>query len=128
MAEAALHLVHDVLDAQLLDRKGEKIGRADEVVLEVRDGLPPRVTHILIGGAVRARRVGRWMQLLNAMVGALLPPKGSGVSRVSFAAVRRIGDTMTLDVEEAGLEAEQFERWLRESIVSRIPGSGGGAK
>ena len=62
MAETeGLRLVHDLLDAQLLDRAEERIGRIDDLVLELRDGRPPRVAAILIGGPVREARVGRWM-------------------------------------------------------------------
>ena len=37
----AVHLAHDVLDAQLLDRVQEKIGRVDALLLELQEGQPP---------------------------------------------------------------------------------------
>ena len=57
----AVQLSHEVIDTQLVDRHQEKIGRVDELLIELEDGKPPRVATIVIGGAARARRVGRWM-------------------------------------------------------------------
>ena len=57
----ALRLSHDIIDAQVVDRHQKKIGRVDELLLELEEGRPPRVATIVIGGAARARRLGAWM-------------------------------------------------------------------
>src|SRR3954468_21081815 len=62
-----LHLAHDLLDAQLMDRRGERIGRVDELVLELREGEPARVVAILVGGTPRAERIGHWMVWLRRL-------------------------------------------------------------
>ena len=129
MAERqGLHLVHDVLDAQLLDRAKEKIGRADAVVLEVREGRPPRVAAILMGGPVRAQRIGGWMVALERAMRAIGRVRREGVSRIPFSAVRCIADTIELDVDRRELDAGHLEQWLREHVVCRIPFSGGDKK
>ncbi|HKG93949.1 MAG TPA: hypothetical protein VKA84_18715 [Gemmatimonadaceae bacterium] len=123
-----LRLVHEVLDSQLVDRRKEKIGRVDALVLELRDGEPPCVAAILVGGAVRAERVGRWMVWLNRALRSLARARGDGVSRISFDAVRRIADTIEVDVDGESLPSGRLERWLAEKVVCRIPGARGEGK
>jgi hypothetical protein len=121
----AVHLVHDVLDAQLVDRTQEKIGRVDALLLELDAGRPPRVATIMIGSAVRASRVGGWFVALRRALRALFGQRVEHVSRITFDKVRRIGDTIELDVDERTLESQYLERWLAEHVVCRIPGAGG---
>jgi len=124
----AVHLAHDVLDAQLVDRVQEKIGRVDALLLEIEAGRPPRVATIVIGGAARAERVGRWFVALRRAWRAMFGQREEHVSRIPFDKVRRIGDTIELDVEERSLDSEHLERWLKEHVVCRIPGAGGERK
>ncbi len=119
-----LDLRHDVQDAQLVDRHCEHIGRCDALLLELRDGRPPRVATILIGGPAFNERVARWMPVLRR----LLPgrrPQDAGVSRIPFGAVRAIGNTIQLDVLRDDLPSEHVEQWLAKNIISRIPGADG---
>jgi hypothetical protein len=125
---SGLRLVHDVLDAQLIDRTCNKVGRADALVLELRDGRPPRVAAILVGGPVRAERIGRPMVWIDRLLRAIGRVRREGVSRIPFDAMRVIGDTITVDVDGASLESAHVERWLAEHIVCRIPGAAGERK
>jgi hypothetical protein len=121
---SGLQLVHDVLDAQLIDRRKRKIGRVDSVVLSVEPGRAPRVAAILVGGPVRAQRIGRWMILLARALRVLGRVRRTGVSVISFGAVRCIADTIEVDVNGDELEAGHLEAWLAEHVVCRIPGAG----
>lgn len=123
----ALHLMHEVVDGQLCDRTGQRIGRVDAIVLEPRDGKPPRIATILVGGPIRARRTGRIMIAISHLMRTLFRVRGGGVSRIPFSAVRVIGDSIELDVERADLPSEHVERRLAR-LVCRIPGAQGEKK
>lgn len=122
-----IRLVHDVLDSQLVDRRQQKMGRVDGLVLEVRDGEPPRVAEVLIGGSVLADRIGRWMVAL-VRVGSRLLHIEPEVTRIPFEKVRVIDGCMELDLEASSTNALRTERWLDEHVVCRIPGGGGSEK
>jgi hypothetical protein len=70
-----MYLVRDVLDKQLLDHFGNKIGRVDGIVLQISaGGSPPEVIALETGCAVQAARVSirfkRWVEKLCAKTGA----------------------------------------------------------
>jgi hypothetical protein len=119
-------LGRDVLDKQLLDRHGRLMGKADGIVLELRDGAPPRVVAIAQGAFTVGRRVGpRFARWLRALAQA------SGVTdgeprRYAFTAVMDVGRNVKLDVDAEECGAWAWERWLRQHVVARIPGSGVG--
>jgi hypothetical protein len=86
------------------------------------------VATIVIGGAARAERVGRWFVAVRQLLRNLFRQREEHVSRISFDTVRRIGDTIELDVDEKSLESEHLERWLKEHLICRIPGAVGEQK
>jgi sporulation protein YlmC with PRC-barrel domain len=111
-----------------VDRHQEKIGRVDELLLELEEGKPPRVATIVIGGAARARRVGRWMVACHRVVHALFGQREVRETHVPFEKVRCIADTIELDVEGNALDSMRLERWLATHIIRRIPGGSGERK
>jgi sporulation protein YlmC with PRC-barrel domain len=123
---SGLLLVHDIQDAQLLDGHGEKIGRVDALLLELEDGRPPRIVTILVGGPVREERIGRWALHFAQLLRRIAGMHTEGVSRIPFSAVRRIGNTIDVDVDGDTLESGHLERWLCDHVVRRVPIRGGG--
>ena len=119
-----VHLVHDVLDAQLMDCKQQKMGRVDGLVIELRDDEPPRVAELLVGGSVLAERIGRWMVALTGALSRLLRIEAE-VTRIPFERVRVIGSCVELDLDARSTNTLRTERWLDEHIVCRIPGGAG---
>jgi hypothetical protein len=120
---SGLHLVHDVLDVQLIDRNRRKIGRVDALTLELREGRPPRVAEILVGGPVRAERIGRWMVWLSRVARALVRIRRPGVDRIPFRKMRCLADTLELDVDGRELESAHVEAWLADHVICPIPGA-----
>jgi len=119
-----LDLRHDVLDAQLTDRNDENIGRCDTLLLELRDGRPPRVAAILIGGQVRDARIGRWMSGLAKLLHGGRD-RSAGVTRIPFSSMQSLGTTVKLDVRRDELPSEHVERWLADHVICRIPAAQG---
>lgn len=122
-----MNVIRDVLDHQLVDRNQFKMGRVDGIVVELRDGQPPRLTYIEVGMPALARRLNprleRWIAALESKWGA----RQSEPFRIPWSQVRDFG-IGGIDVE-VDLEAEAtpvlaWEKWLREHVIGRIPGAG----
>jgi hypothetical protein len=119
-----MDLVRQVLDSQVVDRRGEKIGKVDGIVLEMRADGPPRVAFLEIGSVALARRfsplLGRWMQALAQHLGL-----GDGEPlRVSPAKVLEYDVDIKVDTSVRETSARDWERWVATHVVDRIPGSG----
>lgn len=117
-----MHLVADVLDEQLLDKTGNRAGRIDGIVLELRDGKPPRVAQIEVSPITLlarfsrrlAERYAHWDQRLGA---------GRGVSfRIPWNRIEQTGKAWRFDMDAEETPVFALEDWLRTKIVERIPG------
>ncbi len=113
-----LEVVRDLLDEQVLDRNGERIGKVDGVILEIREGGPPRVAAIEIGlpTAVRRLEIGwleRWVR------------RWARSTRIPMTRVVAIGRDIRVDVDADETSATDVERWLRRHVIERIPGGRG---
>jgi hypothetical protein len=107
-----MDIVRDLLDAPLRDRRYRALGRVDGLVLELRNGAPPRLGAIESGPAVIANRVG---QPLRAIVQWVARRTGVDLAARHFPMrlVTAIDLSITLDVDakdEASLLAA--EKWL----------------
>ena len=118
-----MNLVHDALDAQVVDRHGIRIGRVDGIVLTWDDGAPPCVAFIELGPVPLAHRlhprIGAWLvRWLRGRGSAMAEP-----FRVPWTALRRTGNDFAIDCEAADTPAWAGEHWTRERVVGRIPGA-----
>jgi hypothetical protein len=119
---AGLH----VLDRQLIAHEGRLAGCVDDLELTASDdGNDLYVTAILSGPGALAYRLGRrrfgsWLRRVHGLVGS---PDRDDPTRIPFNVVADIGShiTLGLDVEEAGVAST--ERWIRDHVIDRIPGS-----
>ncbi|MGW6034179.1 PRC-barrel domain-containing protein [Gordonia terrae] len=102
-----LHL----LDRQIHDRDGVPLGVVDDVEIEMSDDGPPRVSALLTGRALFYRLIGGG-------------PHVSELDRIPFDRVRSIDVRVAIDDSQESLELAWPERWVRDPIVGRIPGSG----
>ncbi|OMC33031.1 hypothetical protein A5740_12270 [Mycobacterium sp. GA-1841] len=111
--DARLHL----LGHQLLDHDGDPAGIVDDLELDgveidadIEPGAPPpRVTSVLSGQVMMTRILG----------GA--PPRAL-LHEIPWQQVASIGVTIRLTPVELPSDTDWVERWLRDHIVSRIPG------
>jgi hypothetical protein len=119
-----LYLMRDVLDKLLLDRKGIPLGRADGILLSMRgERSRPEIVQIEVGLPTLARRLGRpWGSIASAV------SKAFGIRwrrsvRVPWSKVRRVAKEVTLDLAAENSPLLVRERWLRDHIIRRLPGS-----
>jgi hypothetical protein len=117
-----VQLVRDVLDKQVRDRRGVEMGRVDGVLLEIREGRPPRVECLEVGGPVPWQRIGprlaRWIAALRRHVG----PTRTEPTRLAWDAVVRKDNQWLADVDVRQTPAHAWEEWLQDRLVRRLGG------
>ena len=111
----------EILDQQLVDRTGVNMGKVDSVMLELREGRPPRIAAVLTGGHLLARRLHpRLESVMRRLTSGWGPPNHDPV-RIPWAQVRKIGVDVKVDVEAN--RVMPWEHWIRDHIIGRIPGA-----
>jgi sporulation protein YlmC with PRC-barrel domain len=114
-----LDLTRDLLDKQVVDQDGAKMGRVDSLILELRGDRPPRVEAIEMGFTVLARRMGprveRWVERLRRW-----SVRKTAVQRVAWTKVLEVEPHhVKLDVKALDTPAFDWERWLRDHFVAK---------
>jgi sporulation protein YlmC with PRC-barrel domain len=112
-----------ILDQQVVDRKGEQMGKVDGIMVQLRDGKPPRVSQLMIGGGTAARRLhprwGAWLLRWRRRWG----PKDDQPLAVPWSRVLKIGIDVKVDLDAERTSALAWEHWVRDKIIGRIPGA-----
>lgn len=119
-----MKLVRDVLDKKLTDRENCAMGRVSGLVLHVGEKTQPRITHILIGGPTLWMRVHPALAKLSTRLSRIWGPKRTGPVRIPWSRVETVGKDIKLDVEGRDTGALDWELWIAEHIIERIPGGG----
>ena len=119
-----MDLLRDLLDKQVLDCKQVKIGKVDGLVAELRQGKPPRVVAVELGSITLARRLGsrpgRLMAWLAARFGG---ERHAEPHRIAWNKVRNIGVDVEVDVDVRRTGIFDWQDWLRDRVIGRIPGA-----
>ena len=117
-----MNLVRDVLDKQLVDKHGKKVGRVDGLILEIEEGKQPTVTSIELGFVTQCYRLSTW---LGRTVERWERPwiAGEPKYRIPWNKVVPTGNDITVDIDPDSFPALAWERWLRTHIIGRIPGA-----
>jgi hypothetical protein len=117
-----MDVFRDILDKQLLDRKGIKMGKVDGLVMTMSPRARPRIAFIEMGSITLARRLGPRTARFVARLGALFGGDSSRQPfRVASDKIRNIGVDieLTIDVESTPLNI--WHERLRRHILNRIP-------
>jgi len=118
---AALQL----LDRQLRDREGTLCGNVDDVELSYdEDERTLYATAILSGPGRLARRKGR-RRLGDWLVAFIASTTDTGrdPSRIPFRSVRKFGPVIDLAIDAGDVASFATERWVRDHVISHIPGN-----
>lgn len=123
-----LPLVRDVLDKQVLDPEGCKIGKVDGIVLQLRAHRPPRVISMEISQSAAWRRVHRRLGDFADWLRAHFEPGQDRPPRILFEHFLRGGIDVIVDIPWKRTRALVWEDWLQDRIVRHIPGGRGGGE
>lgn len=119
-----MEVIRDVLDKQLIDRKGRPMGKADGVIMEIEEDAQPRLSFVETGAITQARRLSarlaRWVEAIVRRTGA---DRESECYRIPWSKLVVTGIDITVNVEAEETPAFTFERWLRTHVIGRIPGA-----
>ena len=122
-----MHLLRELVDLQVEDREGQRMGRVDAVVAELRDGLPPRIVHLELGFVTLARRLHPRLEAIAERWHKRLGVRRSARYHIPWEAVMDIDiHRVKVDVDADATPAFDWERWLRKHVVGRIPGASQG--
>jgi sporulation protein YlmC with PRC-barrel domain len=117
-------LLRDVLDKQLLDAKGVKIGRVDGLVLAFSPGVQPRIAFLAQGPETLARRLrSSWTSAL-LRIGAVAAGRAPEQPfRIPWEKITDIGVDIEVAVEAEATPLASWHKRLRRQLLSRIPGT-----
>jgi sporulation protein YlmC with PRC-barrel domain len=118
-----MRLIAEVLDEQIKDNKGSNAGRVDGIVLELREGKPPRVAYVEVSPITLFSRFNRrlawWYARHDRKWG-----EGRGVPfRIPWSRIRRDGPTLRVDFDADATPINALEDWLRIAVIDRTPWS-----
>ena len=94
--------------------------RVDGLVLQLRDGEPPRVAYLESGGRAPWRRLGRRMSGWVAAIQKRLPG-GDEPTRIPWAAVLRVEANIEVSLDATRTPEMALELWLREHVIAHMP-------
>jgi sporulation protein YlmC with PRC-barrel domain len=117
-----MDIIRDVLDNQIVDRNQRKMGKVDGIIVELREGQPPRLAYLETGATTLARRVHprveNWISVIANKWGA----KHSQPLRIPWSKVQDVGIDVKVDIDAEQTSALAYEVWLRNHVIKRIPG------
>ena len=118
-----MHLVADFLDEQLVDVTGKRAGRIDGIVLELREGKPPRVTFVETSPITLLARFSRRLAERYAAFDRRFGKGRCVPFRIPWSRIERTGESCRFDMDANDTPIFALEDWLREKIVDHIPGA-----
>jgi hypothetical protein len=120
-----MNLIRDVLDKPLVDHRHDPMGKADGLLVEVRDGQPPRVVAIESGFPVLARRIHPTWEPIARWIGRVLrSPRRGQIYRIPWADVKAIEKEIELNLDANHTPAMAWEKFWADHFTRKIPGSG----
>jgi hypothetical protein len=120
-----MYVFRDILDKQLIDCNDEPFGRVDGIVVEPREGAPPRVLQVTLGAVPLAGRFGQRVQRWVEAAHRRWSVRRSATYSIPWNAVQEVhAHHLKIDVDQKESVACDWERWLRANVIGRIPGSG----
>jgi hypothetical protein len=120
----------DILDLQIVDKDGRMAGVVDDLEFSWTEGTGvPYVSAILSGpealGMRLGGRIGKWLASIHAR---LHDRENPGPAKISFGVVKRIDNHVEITVSRDDLDISRSPDWVRDTIITKIPGAGHAAE
>jgi hypothetical protein len=116
-----IDLVRDVLDKQLIDRHGKRMGKVDGLVLSIDSDGRPRVLRIECGFVVLAGRFGRRLERMVRALGQRFGVRKGRAMRIAWTKVKSVGIDVDVDVRAEETDALAWENWLYKHVTRHLP-------
>jgi sporulation protein YlmC with PRC-barrel domain len=111
-----------LLDRQILDRDGEPVGKVDDIEFAFGADGTPYVSALLVGQQALGQRIGGWLgRCIEGTARRLAPTPGP--IRIPYDLVVKVHSAVDLSVRRELLTDPPLEAWLRDHVISRIPGA-----
>jgi sporulation protein YlmC with PRC-barrel domain len=124
MTEEPFDLRLRLMDRQVIDPEGGMVCKVDDVEFRRAEDGSFFVSALLAGPLALGPRLpgllGRWVV---AVARRLSPEENPRPRRIPFARVVDIGSAVTVDRSRDRLDIASLEDWVREHVVSHIPGN-----
>lgn len=118
-----MNLMHDVLDQQIIDVEQQKAGKVDGIAIEIREEGPPRIAYLDVGMDVLARRFSSRLERLVQRIHRRAQGQSRRPLQVPWDKVRTVAISVSVDVDDKDYSNFHVEQWLREHIITKIPGN-----
>ena len=115
-------LVRDVLDKQMVDRHGNRMGKVDGLVIQWGGDGAPRVVYLEAGAVTLARRLGRRLGRWATRLAHRWGGQHTESYRIPWNRVRAVTLEVSVDVDAEETRVNVIEDWLRQHVVEHIPG------
>jgi hypothetical protein len=118
-----MYLARDVLDKELVDKNGHKIGKVDDLLLEMTaDGLP-RVRCIQSGQGTLAGHLPAWIQRVSRWIHAIAlgSEDQAGPDFLDWTLVEQIDVAVHLDVDREADHLKSTEDAIWNRWIKHIP-------
>jgi hypothetical protein len=119
-----MHVMRDILDKQLVDRDEAPFGRVDGIVAELREGAPPRIVQLEMGFVTIASRIAPWAERLAEWMHKRWSVRRSARFHIAWDHVIEANmHHVKVDLCAEDTTAFDWERWLRNHLIGKIPGA-----
>ena len=116
-----------VVDKELIDQNGRRIGKVDDLLIALPDGLgggrPPQVAAIVTGPMALSRHLPRWWGWLARRVYRLLGVPDPQPIAIPWSAVDHIDVTIHVGVDRYFIGATRVADAAAQRYVARVPGA-----
>ncbi|WP_435061209.1 hypothetical protein [Amycolatopsis thermoflava] len=119
-----LRVEFHLLDRQIVDVDGHPVGKVDDVELARDADGTYHVVALLVGQHALGQRIGGLLGKVLCRLAARLGGGRPEPLRITYDHVKQVSSEVTLSLRAEVLEVPSLEKWLRDKLIARIPGSG----